>query len=267
MKKAKVTILGCGNSSGVPAAGNYWGVCDPSEPKNVRSRCSAYIDSPDGKVIIDTGPDLRDQTNRENISHIDAVLYTHMHGDHTSGIDDLRPFYFRKGHLPIEIFGSQQTLEDMEKRFPYIFSGGVDLSLYPPFLAPNEIQMEEGGYVFNPCGLLEVTAFPMDHGTCVSTGFRIGNFAYCTDFLKLSSEALEIIKECEIIVFDAAGYKNQKNKVHAHLDRLYEYQKKLTAERIYLTSLSVEMDYALLLNELPTPFLPAYDGVSFEITY
>ena len=106
--KATLTILGCGNSTGVPAIGNYWGACDPKEPKNKRMRSSILLQTKTTNIVVDTGPDFREQLNRENIQTIDAILYSHTHSDHINGIDELRVIRHRKKAL-VPIYGNTIT--------------------------------------------------------------------------------------------------------------------------------------------------------------
>ena len=132
----KFTILGCGNSSGVPASGNYWGKCDPAEPKNKRTRPSLWVQSATTSLVIDTGPDFRQQTTQHNIDQLDAVLYTHSHGDHVNGIDDIKPYLFRQENDYINIYSNEQTLNDLNKRFHYLFS---DNHIYKRVLNANAL--------------------------------------------------------------------------------------------------------------------------------
>ncbi len=258
----KITMLGCGNSSGVPAVGNYWGVCDPNEPKNQRTRCCLAVQSDTTTIIIDTGADFRHQMNKSDINTLDAVFYTHQHSDHCHGIDDLRPFYFRHDRTQLKCYGKKSVLEEIEGRFHYLFSGGSHKDLYPPVLEAHPF--DEKDYCA-PQNFADITytPFKMDHGTCTSVGYRFGDLSYCVDMKSLDDKALDVIKGSKVWIVDGAGYHDADNSVHADLKILYEYNKYIKAESVYVTCLSTMMDYDVLSNELPDGFYPAYDGLQF----
>lgn len=260
---AKLTLLGCGNSSGVPAAGNYWGKCDPDEPKNRRNRCSLAVQSEETTIIIDTGADFRHQMNGFNIERLDAVFYTHQHSDHCHGIDDLRGMFFRGGREPIPCFSSQAAMDEITDRFNYLFDGGVNKEIYVPMLKAHAFDAAQYGAEqrFND---IKYTPFEMDHGTCTAVGYRFGDVSYCVDMKSLSDDALRVIKGSKIWIVDGAGHNNPDNKVHADLETLYKYQEIIGAEQVYVTCLSSFMDYAALKAELPSGFYPAYDGLTLD---
>ncbi|MDH5723045.1 MAG: MBL fold metallo-hydrolase [Alphaproteobacteria bacterium] len=260
----KLTILGCGNSSGVPSIGNYWGNCDPAEPKNRRLRCSLAVQSEKTTLIVDTGPNFQDQMNMHNIFDLDYVLYSHHHSDHINGIDDLRPLYFRGGRKKIDIFASQESLSDLETRFHYLFKGGNNEKFYPEILHGHAFA-PENYHRINTLGDIEFIPFPMDHGTCMAVGYRFGDLSYCVDMKALSDAVLQTIKGSKIWIVDGAGYKNPDNAVHVDLETLYRYNEIVEAEQVYISCLSPQMDYETLRRELPDGFFPAYDGLSFSL--
>tara|TARA_R110001592_G_scaffold16881_3_gene71402 strand:- start:13562 stop:14359 length:798 start_codon:yes stop_codon:yes gene_type:complete len=261
----KLTILGCGNSSGVPSVGNYWGNCDPKEPKNRRFKCSLAVQSEDTTIVIDTGADFRSQINMFNIPQLDGVFYTHEHSDHCHGIDDLRPFFFRNGRNPIPCYGRDNTLTDLEKRFTYLFEGGNHDYFYPVILQANKFTPDQ---YTKPQQYrdIEYIPFEMDHGTCTSVGYRFGDISYCVDMKRLDQTALDVIKGSKIWIVDGAAYDNPNNDVHANLESLYAYNEYIQAEQVYVSCLSSMMDYQTLLNDLPKGFLPAYDGLVLKST-
>ncbi|MCK6417461.1 MAG: MBL fold metallo-hydrolase [Alphaproteobacteria bacterium] len=257
-----LTILGCGNSTGVPSIGNYWGVCDPAEPKNRRSRCSALVESGQASVIIDTGPDFREQFNKTDKANIDAVLYSHPHGDHVNGIDDLRGLVLRrKGKMPV--FGNAFTVKDLQARFPYMFEGGALAALYPPLLEP---------FIFDDFGksyqvqTLHFIPFAQDHKTCQTVGYRFGDLAYSVDLLNLETDALHILHGIKTWVVDCAAYKSDEPSVHANLRTIMLLNETIGAKRVVLTSLSLGMDYQSLKKDLPPGYEPAYDGLQIPFT-
>lgn len=259
----KLTLLGCGNSSGVPAAGNYWGTCDPNEPKNVRTRCSLAVQSDETTIVIDTGADFRYQMNHYDIEMLDCVFYTHQHSDHCHGIDDLRGLFFRNGRNPIECYSSQTALEEITDRFNYLFDGGVNKDIYVPMLKAMPFTDDQYGQEQRFKDISYIP-FEMDHGTCTSVGYRFGDVSYCVDMKSLSDDALEVIKGSRVWIVDGAGHNNPDNKVHADLGTLYKYNEIIGAEEVYVTCLSSFMDYQALKTELPAGFHAAYDGLSFS---
>lgn len=254
----KVTILGCGNSAGTPAIGNYWGNCDPNEPKNYRTRASILVQSKKTNIVVDTGPDIRDQINRTDISHIDAVLYTHSHSDHITGIDELRTFRLRDKKVT-KIYGDRNTIEDLHRRFDYMFVTRHS-SLYPRVLE-EYIYSEDDFYRPMTVGDIEFIPFLQDHGMSVSLGYRFGDVGYSTDFLDLSDPSIEALKGVKTWIADACAYKMDNNLVHANLKKLYELNEEIQAERVILHHMSSLMDYAKLKKELPAGFEPGYDGL------
>ena len=257
---ADITILGCGNSTGVPAIGNYWGACDPNEPKNTRSRCSIAVQSAETTLIIDTGPNFREQINRENITKIDGILYTHAHSDHVNGIDELRIIRRRNEKL-VPIYGNKETLEDLKYRFNYMFKGG-EIDLYPPILEPNELNQNHFGHIQHFKDI-KFIPFIQDHGTVESVGYRFGNFAYSVDMWKLDNAAVKTLSGIDTWLVDCAGYKSP-NQVHANLERIYALNEHIQAKEVYLTSLSLGMDYQTLCNELNDGYKPTYDSLKLK---
>ncbi len=258
--KAKVTILGCGNSTGVPAIGNIWGACDPSEPKNRRRRASIAVQSDTTTIIIDTGPDFREQANEVNIKAIDAVLYTHAHSDHVAGIDELRVITFRQ-KKQTKIYGNAWSIADLRKRYEYLFSGN-NHELYPVVVEPRVIN-DFGMPV--TIGDITFTPFEQDHGTCSTVGYRFGDFAYSTDMLTLNDAAIGALRGIKTWLVDAAAYKDPHNKVHACVNEVIRLNGQIRAQQVWLTSLSLPMDYKTLRDELPDGCAPAYDGLTLEI--
>ncbi len=250
-----LTILGCGNSEGTPSIGNNWAECDPSEPKNRRLRPSVAVQSREATLIIDTGPDFKEQVNAHNINQIDAIFYTHPHGDHINGIDELR-VWSKLNKTSIDVYGLDETLTDIKKRFDYHF---IEKSpLYPAVLNAHVIssfaqEMTIADISFIP--------FLQDHGTCQSLGFRFGDIAYSTDLVDLSNDSIEILKGIKTWIVDGAGNNWNENPAHLSLERVVELNKQVGAEQVYITHLTRYMDYQTLMGSLPEGFAPAYDGL------
>jgi phosphoribosyl 1,2-cyclic phosphate phosphodiesterase len=258
----KLTILGCGNSAGTPAMGNYWGACDPKEPKNNRTRASIAVRSETMTLLIDTSPDLRLQANREGISQIDAIIFTHNHSDHVHGIDEIRNLNQRLGGMITPIYATAETMADIHQRFGYLFFEHE--KIYPAVLMPNILMPETMNRPIT-IGDITLTPFLQDHGTCISLGFRFGDVAYSTDMVRLPPESIETLKGVKTWIVDAAGYKMERNIVHSTLQNVFDLNKEIKAEQVYLTHMGPNMDYQTLLKELPEGYKPAYDGLEIEL--
>ena len=261
----KITILGCGNSTGVPAIGNFWGDCDPEEPKNRRFRCSLAVQSEKNTIIVDTGPDLTHQTTLFDIININGVFYTHAHSDHTNGINDLRTMFYRNGQTPIPCYGSSKALDEIVQRFDFMFKANDNANLYPPVLKAQSFEPNQYG---KPQHFDDISFIPfkMDHGTCDTVGYRFGDLSYCVDMKFMSDKALESAKGSKVWIVDGSGYNNKEHPVHADFDTIYKYNETIRAREVYITGLTPFMDYQTLLKELPEGYYPAYDGLTFEVS-
>ncbi len=255
----RLVILGCGNSAGIPAFGNYWGACDPAEPRNRRTRAAAALKSDTTTLLIDAGPDIREQVNRAGIERIDGVLFTHAHADHIHGIDDLRSYRLRSKAL-VNVWANQPTMDELKDRFAYMFTDRHE-GIYPRVLEPH---IYEHGTPLT-IGDITVIPFEQDHDTCITTGFRIGNTAYSTDVIRLGEDALRVLTGVKTWVVDAAGYKMPENQVHMRLKDVYQINERVQAERVYITHLTPGMDYQTMRKELPEGFEPAWDGLEIKI--
>jgi phosphoribosyl 1,2-cyclic phosphate phosphodiesterase len=261
MTKWTFTLLGCGNSAGTPSIGNHWGDCDPQEPRNRRTRAAAVIRSDNTTLLIDAGPDLREQANREGVTDTDAVLFTHAHADHIAGVEELRVFRVRHKKL-IPIYGDEATLREIRQRYDYLFMEYNEI--YPEVLAPNVLRLEQMNTEMS-IGDVSFTPFVQDHGTCQSLGYRFRDLAYSTDMVDLDQQALESLNGVKTWIVDAAAYKMERNLVHATLKKVFELNEIVQAPQVFLTHLPNFMDYQTLKNELPVGYEPAYDGLCIEI--
>ncbi len=252
----KVTILGCGSSTGVPRVGNDWGACDPKEPRNRRSRCSILVEEAGTRLLVDTSPDLRQQLLDAEIDDLDAVIYTHEHADQTHGIDDLRVLFMRKrSRLPV--YGDAGLLAVLRRRFGYIFEQPPG-SPYPPIAETHEIAIS-GGFEI---GAISGHSFAQQHGSIVCLGLRFGKIAYSNDVHELDEEAFEALKGVEVWIVDALRYK--PHPTHAHLELTLEWIKRVKPRRAVLTNMHVDMDYRTLRGALPDGVEPGYDGMVIE---
>lgn len=267
VKTGKLTVLGCGNSAGVPSVGNFWGNCDPDEPKNSRFRASVAVqDAEENVLIVDTGPDFRLQLNRADadIRKIKGVLYSHAHSDHVCGMDDLRVIRNRTKNI-LPAYADAPTMRELQFRFSYNFK---DQALYPKVLDGRVIARAQLGRATSIDGTaLSVVPFEQDHGRIKSLGFRFGDIAYSTDMVDLPEESLAALSGLKTWIIDGAGYKQAENPVHANLKTVYRLNEIVGASRVILTHLSPAMDYQTLCKELPEGFEPAYDGLEVAFKY
>lgn len=256
----KATVLGCGASLGSPAAGGFWGDCDPAEPRNARTRASVLVQSETTNLIVDAGYDLRAQLNHIELKKVDGVLLSHEHSDHINGLDDLRVFSYQSKDL-VNIYANEITIGEIDRRWPYLFQGSGG-GVYAPCLRSNTI----GNYDQFSIGDMQVQSFEQDHKTCKSLGFRFGDFAYSVDVADLNEQSVGLLKGVESWIVDAGGYHNEKVSTHANLKRVMEWVDLLKPKMTYLTVLTTRMDYQRLCGELPPHIRPAYDGLEIPVS-
>lgn len=245
----KLTILGCGTSGGVPKIPEYWGACDPKNPKNRRRRASVLVEEGDTTLVIDTTPDFREQMLMAGTEKLDAVFYTHDHADHVHGIDDLRGF-FHANREKIPVYADEETLSIIKQRFDYIFRSQAG---YPA--------MCKGYTLTGPktVGTIKMVPFEQGHGNGISLGYRFGDMAYSTDLNRLPETAVEALKGVKVWVVDALRY--DPHPTHSHLAQTLEWIELIKPERAILTHMTWDMDYETLRRELPEGVEPAYDSM------
>ena len=250
-------MLGSGTSTGVPRIGNDWGLCDPAEPKNRRTRVSIAVESSAGnRLLVDTSTDLRQQLLTAEIDHIDAVFWTHDHADHCHGIDELRPLrYGRAG--PIPGFAAGETVRRLRQRFDYVFAGQHG---YPSIVALDTLDRMRmfAGFGVRHC--------QMPHGPAQSTAFRFDcdakSIGYATDFSEITREMITVFSGVNLLVVDCL--RRDPHPTHAHLAMALELIEAARAGQAVLTHLDKSMDYATLCSEVPAQVMVGYDGL--EVT-
>lgn len=262
----RFTILGCGSSMGVPRVALGWGDCDPSEPRNRRRRCALLVErivAPDKitRVLVDCGPDIREQLIAADVDWVDGVLITHEHADHTHGIDDLRPM-FVKHRRRVDVYMDEPTAVDLHARFGYCFKTPAG-SNYPPIMAEHRLTPGVPVTIEGQGGPIEVLPFLQDHGDIVSLGFRFGDVAYSTDMKRLPPESIAALDGLEVWIVDAL--RRTPHPSHLHLDETLEWIERIRPERAILTDMHTDMDYRSLCASLPEHIVPAHDGMSFEV--
>ncbi|NOZ41646.1 MAG: MBL fold metallo-hydrolase [Alphaproteobacteria bacterium] len=250
----KITILGCGTSTGVPRIGGKWGVCDPENPKNRRRRSSIFIEEKNVKILVDTTPDLREQCLDADISHIDGVLYTHDHADHTHGIDDLRAISHIMGKR-VEAYGNARTIAALKKKFDYIFASKTG---YPAILNANVIT-QNNFFI----GSVPIQSFDLIHGNSITLGFRLNKMAYTTDFKAIAEGSEACLQGLDLWIIDAL--RPQPHPTHSHLAQSLELIEKFKPGCAILTHMTGDMDYETLRATLPATVVPAYDGMVIDI--
>src|SRR4051812_34325476 len=249
----RIRILGCGTSTGVPKIGNEWGQCDPNEPRNRRLRSSILVESGGEHVLVDCGPDLRQQLLDARVGRLHAVIVTHDHGDHVHGIDDLRPVAAALGG-PVPLLGRMNTLRSLEHRFAYAFA---QTDFYRPVVQSHQIGDD---WAF---GNARVRFVDQPHGDATSLGMRFDegerSAAYAIDFNSLTDEMADLYQGVEVWIADCLT--RSPHPTHAHLDGILGWARELHIGQVYLTHMGNGLDYRTLVAELPDWAAPAHDGL------
>ena len=248
----KITFLGTGTSQGVPVIGCDCQVCTSNDPKDNRLRTSAMVEWRGKTIIIDAGPDFRQQLLRAKVTDVTAILMTHEHNDHIIGMDDVRPLNFKhRKHMPI--YAEFRVQEDLKSRFPYIF----DDNPYPgaPRLTLQNIEKEK---TINIEGLL-VQPIRVMHGQLPVFGFRFGDFTYLTDLNNISAEELAKVAGTKYLAIDALHHSEHHS--HFNLEQALDLIKIIQPEQAYLIHVSHRMGLTKKVNDtLPKGVQLAYDG-------
>lgn len=248
----KVRILGCGTSSGVPRIGNDWGTCDPAEPRNRRTRSSILIESGGEQMLVDCGPDLREQLLAAETADLNGVIVTHDHADHCHGIDDLRQIAHHTG-APVPLHARPNTLERLARRFAYAFEG---TPLYPAVIDPKPL----GDTLTLGSATLTFTDQP--HGGITSLGISVEEggtaLGYAIDFHHMTDEMRSLYAGVDVWICDCL--RRKPHPTHAHLESVLGWAREMEVGQLLLTHLDKSMDYATLVAELPDWAAPTYDG-------
>lgn len=255
----RITILGCGSSLGVPALKYGWGRCDPLNPKNKRTRSSIVLELEHKQttLLVDTSPDLREQLLKFGKQDIDAILFTHAHFDHTNGINELRPIYLHD-ERSLDIYGLPETLDQIKNNFNYLFKGSSH-DIYDTYLKMHELSL--GRFDIKD---ISGVCFLQNHGFSETMGFRVGNFAYCTDVTDF--EDFSVLKNLDLWIVDCLNI-DDKRPTHANLDLVLQWVDKVKPKMTYLTHMDSSMDYDNLIKILPPNIRPAYDQQVLYIDY
>lgn len=263
----RATILGCGSSGGVPRVGGEWGYCDPSDPKNRRTRCSLLIEKTgsDGttSILIDTSPDLREQLLAAKVTRLDAILFTHDHADQTHGIDDLRAIaYGMRQRLPT--YMDAYTKTHIVPRFDYCFEM-PEGRVHPAILELQPL-LEDGDRITidGPGGAIVIDAIEASHGPTPVLMFVIdGQLAYSPDVWNIPDAALDRLNGIHTWICDSLRYND--HPTHAHVDKSLRWFARTKTRRAILTNLHIDLDYSVLADELPAIATPAHDGMLVDL--
>lgn len=253
----KVYFLGTGTSQGIPVIGSEHPVCLSDNPKDKRLRVSVWVYSEDFSIVIDCGPDFRQQMLTSKCQRIDAILFTHEHADHTAGLDDIRPFNFKKGDMPV--YAHQRVLENLTRRFDYIFETE---NKYPgaPSVTTFEVQDEVSFYIKGQI-VIPINAW---HGTLQVFGYRIGDFAYLTDVSAVDETEMTKLKGVKVLVINAL--REEPHHSHFSLEEALDFVNLIRPEKAYFTHISHVLGFHdEVQQKLPANVFLAYDNLELTI--
>lgn len=253
----KITVLGSGTSQGVPVIACDCEVCQSLDYRDQRLRAAIHIEIDGKSIVVDTGPDFRQQMLRERITSLDAVLYTHQHKDHTAGMDDLRSFNFKQ-EKDVPLYARAEVMKQLKQEFAYIF---VDKELK----YPGVLNVEEHIISNEPFLLHDIEVIPIEvlHHKLPVFGFRIKNFTYITDANYIAEEELEKVKGSEILILDAL--RKEEHISHFNVEQALEVIQMVQPKQAYLTHISHKMGlHAEVEASLPENVQLAYDGLQIE---
>lgn len=252
----KVTLLGTATSQGIPVIGCNCDTCESDDPRDKRFRCSALIQTEKSNIVIDVGPDFRQQMLRAKVMDLDAVFITHEHNDHVIGLDDLRPFIFRR-KTPMKIYAEQRVLDEILDRFKYAFEhhaypGAPRFELIA--ITPGDTISYEG---------FQIEALRVNHGRLPILAFKVGSLAYVTDTNNIPEETKKELQNIDILILDALH--QYEHHSHFNLSQAISAIQELQPDKAYL----IHMSHMLGPTEqwskrLPAGIFASYDGLQFE---
>jgi len=249
----KFTILGCGSSLGSPWITNYSAKLKKNS-KNIRTRCCAHIQKGNLSVLIDTSPDIKSQFLSNKIRSLDAIIYTHEHADQTSGIFEMRPFFW-KNKKKIPVYASTKTIKELKNKYTFCFSKRHG---YKPIMKANIIKKKF--LIKKDDTQLFVEAFEVAHGMIKSTGYRFDDIAYVSDCNKIGNSISKKLLNLKYLIIDCL--RKEKHPSHFNFDDALSFIKLVKPQKAILTNLHVDMDYFDLKRKLPKNIIPAFDGLN-----
>ena len=253
----QLTMLGVGSSAGTPVVGCSCATCLSDDARNKRTRCSSLITLDSGEnILIDTGPDLRIQSLRENIQRVDAVLYTHTHADHLHGIDDLRAFcVLQRKQIPL--YAKQDAVEHITQKFGYTLREPSDF-WEMPVLRTEAVQM-----TFELFGVT-ITPIPVMHGKSHIFGYRIGNMAYMTDVSEIPESSFALLENLDLLLLDCLREKS--HPTHINFEQSLAYISRINAKQSYMIHMTHDLEYASLSSQLPKSVFAGFDGLKLSFS-
>ncbi len=259
----KITLLGTGTSHGVPMIGCDCEVCTSTDPKDKRTRVGLYVESDGVRVLVDTPPELRLQCLSNHISRIDAVLFTHHHADHITGLDDLRRFNWLQKSA-ISCYAQPDDIRGIMQMFSYAFRDDPDYPSQKPDLRffPIEGPLDIHSAT-EPERVLRVLPIPLMHGPTRVLGFRFGAFAYCTDCSEIPESSLNLLCDLDVLVLDAL--RRRPHRTHFNLQQAVEMAQRIGARQTYFTHIAHELLHDRTNRDLPPAMQLAYDGQVIQV--
>jgi phosphoribosyl 1,2-cyclic phosphate phosphodiesterase len=252
----RITFLGTGTSHGVPMIGCECATCQSTDPHDKRLRPSVFVETAGTSVLVDAGPDLREQALRHRIARVDAILFTHGHADHILGIDDVRRFNALM-RAPMACYGDADTLVDIQRMFSYVFDPATPKGGGLPQI---ELRPIDGAFTI---GNLEVQPVPLWHGKRPVLGFRFGAFAYLTDCNRLADEAWPLLQGLDVLVLDAL--RERPHPTHFNLDEAVDTARRIGAARTFFTHMCHDLAHEPTNARLPAGMALAHDGLVLEL--
>ena len=251
----RFTILGCGSSLGSPWITNYSARLK-KKSKNIRTRCCAHIQKDNLSVLIDTSPDIKFQFLSNKIRSLDAIIYTHEHADQTSGIFEMRPFFW-KNKKKIPVYASNKTIKELKNKYTFCF---LQRHGYKPIMKANIIKKKF--LIKKDDTQLFVEAFEVAHGMIKSTGYRFDDIAYISDCNKIGNSVSKKLLNLKYLIIDCL--RKEKHPSHFNFDDAISFIKLVKPQKAILTNLNVDMDYFDLKKKLPKNIIPAFDGLNIS---
>lgn len=253
----KVYFLGTGTSQGIPVIGSQHSVCKSQDPKDHRLRVSVWVEWDGFSFVVDCGPDFRQQMLTSGCQHIDAILFTHEHSDHTAGLDDIRPFFFKQGNIPI--YAHERVLKNLERRFDYIFETE---NRYPgapgvlPIAVTDNEQISFGDRFVEPINAM--------HGNLQVFGYRFDAFAYLTDVKEIDASSIAKLQNLEVLVINAL--REEPHETHFNLEEALNFITIVRPKKAYLTHISHILGFhEEVQKKLPENVFLAYDNLTITI--
>ena len=252
----QLTMLGVGSSAGTPVVGCSCNTCTSNDVRNKRTRCSSLITLDSGEnILIDTGPDLRNQALRENITRVDAVLYTHTHADHLHGIDDLRAFcVLQRKQIPL--YAKEDAAAHISQKFGYTLREPSNFWEMPVLRVES---IDAPFKLFNTI----ITPIPVLHGKGHIYGYRIANIAYLTDVSEIPESTFSLLRDLDILLLDCL--RETSHPTHINIEQSLAYISRINAKQSYMIHMTHELEYVSLTKKLPKAVFVGYDGLKLSV--